>query len=78
MEHLFDGLPVLHRFTIKGGKATYQNRILKCRAYLEGKEANRLTLNQFGTFAFPDPCKSTLGKYARNLLKIHVPIRHVN
>ncbi len=67
MEHLFDGFSVLHRFAIKKGKATYQNRLLKSQAYLEGKEANRLTIHQYGTFAYPDPCKSVLGKYVNSL-----------
>ena len=62
MEHLFDGLSVLHRFTIKDGAATYKNRILKSQIYLKGLKANRLTVNQFGTFAHPDPCKTLLGR----------------
>lgn len=68
MEHLFDGLSVLHRFAIKKGKATYQNRLLKSQAYLEAKEANRLTIHQYGTFAYPDPCKSVLGKYVKYII----------
>ncbi|EFX64845.1 hypothetical protein DAPPUDRAFT_333779 [Daphnia pulex] len=67
MDHLFDGLSVINRFAIDGqgeGKATYQNCILKSDTYKDSKAANRLTMHQFGTFAYPDPCKSLLGKYA--------------
>lgn len=48
MYHLFDGLSVLHKFEIGGGKATYQNRILRSDTYTQSTEANRLTLHQFG------------------------------
>lgn len=48
MNHLFDGLSVIHRFSISQGKSTYQNRILKSNTYEESKAANRLTLSQFG------------------------------
>lgn len=53
MNHLFDGLSVMHRFSISGydqGKSTYQNRILQSDTYKEAKAANRLTMHQFGKF----------------------------
>lgn len=62
MRTLFDGLAVLHRFAIKDGKATYQNRILTSESYLRSKEANRLVITQFGTRSTPDPCQTLLGK----------------
>ncbi|KAK4028772.1 carotenoid isomerooxygenase-like [Daphnia magna] len=66
MNHLFDGLSVMHRFAINGygeGKSTYQNRILQSDTYKQAKAANRLTMHQFGTFAFPDPCQSLWGRF---------------
>ena len=51
MNHLFDGLSVINRFAIDGrdeGKATFQNRILKSDTYKDSKDANRLTVHQFG------------------------------
>lgn len=51
MNHLFDGLSVMHRFAINGygeGKSTYQNRILQSDTYKQAKAANRLTMHQFG------------------------------
>lgn len=51
MNHLFDGLSVLNRFAIDGhgeGKATFQNRILRSETYKDSKNANRLSVHQFG------------------------------
>ena len=62
VNHVFDGMAVIHRFEISKGKATYQNRILNSNTYLKSKAANRLMVSQFGTLATPDPCKTTLGK----------------
>ena len=63
VNHLFDGMAVIHRFEISKGRVTYQNRILKSNTYLRSKAADRLMVSQFGTLATPDPCKSTFGKY---------------
>lgn len=57
-KHLFDGFSVLHRFTISNGKVTYFPRILDTDTWQQSVKANRLVTSQFGTYAYPDPCKS--------------------
>jgi len=62
LNHLFDGMSVLHRFSIRDGAATYRNRILQSNTLKDGLKANRLTVTQFGTHADIDPCLSTFGR----------------
>ena len=49
MNHVADGLSVLHKFEIARGKVTYRNRILKSDTYTKCQQANRLVIHQFGT-----------------------------
>ncbi|CAG0900706.1 unnamed protein product [Cyprideis torosa] len=57
-KHLFDASAVLHRFRIKDGKVTYQNRYVASDAYKKNMAAKRIVVNEFGSYAHPDPCKS--------------------
>jgi beta,beta-carotene 9',10'-dioxygenase len=52
--HWFDGLAMLHRFTIADGRASYGNRFLESRAYRAAREHGRLLYGEFAT----DPCRS--------------------
>ncbi|XP_015784651.1 beta,beta-carotene 9',10'-oxygenase-like [Tetranychus urticae] len=61
--HLFDGLALIHQFTIDNGSVTYRNRFLRSQAYKRNMKANRIVVSDFGTRAYPDPCKSLLGRY---------------
>jgi carotenoid cleavage dioxygenase-like enzyme len=54
MRHWFDGLAMLHRFTIDGGTVSYGNRYLESRAYRADRAAGRLAYGEFAT----DPCRS--------------------
>src|SRR5262249_53923914 len=54
MRHWFDGLAMLHRFTITGGRVTYGNRFLQSRAYRAAREQDRIVFGEFAT----DPCRS--------------------
>lgn len=54
MRHWFDGLAMLHRFTIADGKVGYGNRFLHSRAYRGAQAAGRITRSEFAT----DPCRS--------------------
>ena len=38
MRHWFDGLAMLHRFTIAGGKVSYANRFLRSKAFEAAKD----------------------------------------
>jgi len=49
MNHVFDGMALLHRFHIDNGKITYQCRFIKSEAYEKVKSENRLAFNEFGT-----------------------------
>ena len=54
MRHWFDGLAMLHRFTISGGEVSYGNRFLHSRSYKAAKEQGKLVYGEFAT----DPCRS--------------------
>ena len=54
MRHWFDGLAMLHRFTIDGGSVSYGNRFLESRAYRAARERGSIAYGEFAT----DPCRS--------------------
>ena len=54
MRHWFDGLAMLHRFTIAGGRVSYGNRRLESHAYRAARERGRIAYSEFAT----DPCRS--------------------
>jgi beta,beta-carotene 9',10'-dioxygenase len=54
MSHWFDGLAMLHRFTIDAGKVSYGNRYLQSRSYRAAQEQGRMVYGEFAT----DPCRS--------------------
>jgi carotenoid cleavage dioxygenase-like enzyme len=54
MNHWFDGLAMLHRFSFGGGEASYANRFLNTRAYRAVEETGEIGYSEFAT----DPCRS--------------------
>jgi beta,beta-carotene 9',10'-dioxygenase len=54
MRHWFDGLAMLHRFTISDGQVSYGNRFLHSRSYRAAKAKGRMVYGEFAT----DPCRS--------------------
>ncbi|MGD0453494.1 MAG: carotenoid oxygenase family protein [Solirubrobacteraceae bacterium] len=54
MRHWFDGLAMLHRFTIDDGRVSYGNRFLESRSYRAAREHDRIVYGEFAT----DPCRS--------------------
>jgi len=54
MRHWFDGLAMLHRFTIERGRVSYGNRFLESRSYRAAREQGRMVYAEFAT----DPCRS--------------------
>jgi carotenoid cleavage dioxygenase-like enzyme len=54
MNHWFDGLAMLHRFSISDGQVSYANKFLQTRAYRAAKERGRISYSEFAT----DPCRS--------------------
>src|SRR5664280_1444942 len=54
MRHWFDGLAMLHRFTIENGLVSYGNRFLESRSYKAAREQGWIVYDEFAT----DPCRS--------------------
>ena len=54
MNHWFDGLAMLHRFSFDGGTVAYANRFLESRAYRAAHETGKISYSEFAT----DPCRS--------------------
>lgn len=54
MRHWFDGLAMLHRFTVADGKVSYGNRYLESRSYKAARDQGRMVYGEFAT----DPCRS--------------------
>jgi beta,beta-carotene 9',10'-dioxygenase len=54
MRHWFDGLAMLHRFTIDQGRVSYGNRFLESRSYRAAQARGRIVYSEFAT----DPCRS--------------------
>jgi beta,beta-carotene 9',10'-dioxygenase len=59
LNHWFDGLAMLHRFSFAGGDVSYANRYLRSRAYAEVDEHGRLGFQEFAT----DPCRSLFKRF---------------
>ncbi|CAL8110500.1 unnamed protein product [Orchesella dallaii] len=60
--HIFDGLAILHKFSILNGKTYYISRALRSDAYKKNMEANRIVVSDFGTHAHADPCQTLFGR----------------
>ncbi|KAJ8266256.1 hypothetical protein GJAV_G00128340 [Gymnothorax javanicus] len=61
--HWFDGMALLHQFKIEGGQVSYRSRFLRSDSYKANAERNRIMVSEFGTLAFPDPCKSFFQRF---------------
>ncbi|XP_044126150.1 beta,beta-carotene 15,15'-dioxygenase isoform X1 [Bufo gargarizans] len=60
--HWFDGLSLLHSFTFRNGEVHYRSKFLRSDTYNCNMEANRIVVSEFGTMAYPDPCKNIFAK----------------
>jgi carotenoid cleavage dioxygenase-like enzyme len=56
--HWFDGLAMLHRFSIAGGQVSYANKFLRSHPYQKAMETGRITYGEFAT----DPCRSLFNR----------------
>ncbi|MEB3367841.1 carotenoid oxygenase family protein [Saccharopolyspora mangrovi] len=54
LRHWFDGLAMLHSFTVHDGTVSYANKHLETRTHRSAEKAGKLTYGQFAT----DPCRS--------------------
>ena len=66
MNHWFDGLAMLHRFTVADGRVSYGNRFLESRSYRAARAEGRMVYGEFAT----DPCRS-LFKRVQTLFSPH-------
>ncbi|XP_076879788.1 beta,beta-carotene 15,15'-dioxygenase [Brachyhypopomus gauderio] len=60
--HWFDGMALLHNFTIKHGEVTYRSKYLRSDTYNSNMKANRIVVSEMGTMAYPHPSKSMFSK----------------
>ncbi|KAM7057946.1 beta,beta-carotene 15,15'-dioxygenase [Molossus nigricans] len=56
--HWFDGLALLHNFTIRDGEVYYRSKYLRSDTYKANIEANRIVVSEFGTMVYSDPRKN--------------------
>ncbi|KAL7834943.1 hypothetical protein SRHO_G00291900 [Serrasalmus rhombeus] len=68
--HWFDGMALMHRFQIMDGQVTYRSRFLRSDSYNQNSERNRIMVSEFGTLAFPDPCKNIFLRFLSRFEKI--------
>lgn len=61
--HLFDMSALIHQFIIHDGRVTYQSRFLQGDTYKKNLKANRIVVTEFGTGAYPDPCKTLFQRF---------------
>ena len=54
MNHWFDGLAMLHRFSFADGDVSYANRFLESKAYRAARDQGKIAYSEFAT----DPCRS--------------------
>ena len=58
MNHWFDGLAMLHRFSFADGGVSYANRFLESRAYRAARDRGEIAYSEFAT----DPCRSLFAR----------------
>ncbi len=60
MNHWFDGLAMLHRFSFAHGEVSYANRFLETRAWRAARDEGQIAYSEFAT----DPCRSLFQRIA--------------
>uniref|UniRef100_A0A8C1NME1 Retinoid isomerohydrolase RPE65 n=1 Tax=Cyprinus carpio TaxID=7962 RepID=A0A8C1NME1_CYPCA len=61
--HLFDGQALMHKFDLKDGHVTYYRRFIRTDAYVRAMAEKRIVITEFGTTAYPDPCKNIFSRF---------------
>uniref|UniRef100_A0A669E773 Retinoid isomerohydrolase RPE65 b n=1 Tax=Oreochromis niloticus TaxID=8128 RepID=A0A669E773_ORENI len=62
-QHLFDGQALIHKFDLKNGQVTYYRKFIRTDAYVRAMTENRVVITEFGTAAYPDPCKNIFSRF---------------
>lgn len=58
VNHWFDGMAMLHRFAISGGRVGYRNKLVRGKAAEAFERDGKLAYHEFAS----DPCKTTFGR----------------
>jgi carotenoid cleavage dioxygenase-like enzyme len=58
VNHWFDELAMLHRFSFTNGRVSYTNRFIQSSAFEKSKQEGKITYREFAT----DPCRSIFRK----------------
>uniref|UniRef100_A0A671PDM1 Retinal Mueller cells isomerohydrolase n=1 Tax=Sinocyclocheilus anshuiensis TaxID=1608454 RepID=A0A671PDM1_9TELE len=61
--HIFDGQALIHKFDLKDGHVTYYRRFIRTDAYVRAMTEKRIVITEFGTAAYPDPCKNIFSRF---------------
>uniref|UniRef100_A0AAV2KRC8 Uncharacterized protein n=1 Tax=Knipowitschia caucasica TaxID=637954 RepID=A0AAV2KRC8_KNICA len=61
--HLFDGQAMIHKFDLKNGQVTYYRKFIQTDAYVRSATEKRVVITEFGTAAYPDPCKNIFSRF---------------
>ncbi|XP_069598640.1 carotenoid-cleaving dioxygenase, mitochondrial-like [Ranitomeya imitator] len=61
--HWFDGMALMHKFTIEKGNVTYMSKFLQSDSYKANESENRIVVSEVGTVAMPDPCKTMFQRF---------------
>jgi len=56
--HWFDGLAMLHKFSILNGEVAYANKYLKTQSYRAAMQTGKISYSEFAT----DPCRSLFNR----------------
>jgi beta,beta-carotene 9',10'-dioxygenase len=56
--HWFDGLAMLHKFSLDGERVSYANRFLDGKSYRSARETGQISYSEFAT----DPCRDLFGR----------------
>jgi carotenoid cleavage dioxygenase-like enzyme len=73
LNHWFDGMAMLHRFSIHAGKVSYANRFLRSKDYQAAKNGSI----EFAEFA-TDPCRSLFKRMTANFSPAYSSNANVN
>uniref|UniRef100_A0A7N8XXG0 Retinal Mueller cells isomerohydrolase-like n=1 Tax=Mastacembelus armatus TaxID=205130 RepID=A0A7N8XXG0_9TELE len=61
--HMFDGQALMHKFDLKNSQVTYYRKFIRTDAYVRAMTENRVVITEFGTAAYPDPCKNIFSRF---------------
>jgi len=67
VNHWFDGLAMLHRFSFENGKVSYANKFIQSRSFEKSKQEGKIAYREFAT----DPCRSIFSKVS-SMFSLHV------